>query len=156
MSLTALFNMTSAVQRPSIQILAKISIANQHPNATKAVDQGLIEWFEEWKIASSGIVEKLSKTDSKAFHFSVMVNDNSNRAGCDLLQYTFPAGSWTYDAFMLTCNYQYTNMLHPDVRERNALLSVLLLYGPVSCTLRMMLIKCILMAYTVNSPCSFG
>lgn len=100
------------------QNLYYMATAMQYPNASRAVDEGLTNWFEEYKIASSGIVDKLTMSDSPAFHFSVMVNDNNNRVGCALIQYNFQSGTWTYDAFMLTCNYQYTNMLSTPMYVR--------------------------------------
>lgn len=83
----------------------------QYSSASNAISNGLSSWFDEWKVAPAAIVNQLQWSMSAAFHFSVMVNDRNNRVGCGLLQYQYYSGRTLMNAFMLTCNYQYTNMI---------------------------------------------
>lgn len=88
------------------------------PSAIAALENGMEAWFEEWKIARAGVTDNLMWNDWQAYHFTVMVNDKNNRVGCGLIQYTTLMGTWVMDSFMLTCNYQYTNMVGTPVYTR--------------------------------------
>lgn len=86
------------------------------PNATQALEEGMEAWFEEWKLnLTPNIINSLAWDDYSAFHFTVMVNDQNANLGCALLQYNFDWGSWTFDGFMLNCNYGYTNFIGQKV-----------------------------------------
>lgn len=100
------------------QNLYYMATAMQYANATNAVNEGLNAWFVEWQDARAGIVDNLLSSDSAAFHFTVMVNDNNNKVGCGLIQYNMYWSGYTFDAFQLTCNYQYTNMLSEPMYVR--------------------------------------
>ena len=100
------------------QNLYYMGTAMQYQNASRAIDQGLAAWFDEWKIARAGAIDNLIFDDWQAFHFTVMVNDKNNKVGCGLIQYNYQSGSWLMDGFMLTCNYQYTNMLNQPMYTR--------------------------------------
>lgn len=84
---------------------------NVYPNATDAVVRGINAWFEEWKDARVTVVDRITEDQSKAFHFTVMVNDQNNRVGCGMIKYLFRQSNDYFDGIMLTCNYQYTNVL---------------------------------------------
>lgn len=90
------------------------------PNASSALEDGMEAWFEEWEIARAGVVDNLVWDDWEAYHFTVMVNDRNNRVGCGLIKYTTMMGTWVMDSFMLTCNYQYTNMMSTPVYTRGS------------------------------------
>lgn len=92
--------------------------AMQYANASQTVEEALAAWFDEWEIARSGIVDNLVYNDWEAFHFTVMINDNHNKVGCGLIEYNFDYWGYTFDAFMLTCNYGYTNMINQPVYVR--------------------------------------
>lgn len=96
------------------------STALQYPNASKALVDGMTSWFDEWKDARSGLVDKLLWDDRPVFHFTVMVHEKNNRVGCGMIQYQSTWGSWIMDSFMLTCNYQYTNALSEPVYTRGS------------------------------------
>lgn len=88
------------------------------PNATQAIERGIEGWFEEWKTARPSLVDKLTRDQSQAFHFTVMANDRNNRVGCGMIKYLSPEKSQLFDAFLLTCNYEYTNILGQPVYAR--------------------------------------
>lgn len=100
------------------QNLYYMATAMQYPNASRAIDEGLTAWFEEWQIARAGLVDGLAWDDWEAFHFTVMVNDKNGKVGCGLIQYNYDYYYWTFDAFMLTCNYEYTNMINQPMYVR--------------------------------------
>lgn len=88
------------------------------PNATGAIERGLEGWFEEHRIAKPSVVDLLTGDQAKAFHFTVMVSDKNNRVGCAMIQYQWPENKELFDAFMLTCNYQYTNIMQQPLYKK--------------------------------------
>lgn len=77
----------------------------------KAIESGITGWFEEWRKARVSVVDSITLDQSKVFHFTVMANDRNNRVGCGMIQYRMPEQGMLFDAFMLTCNYEYNNIL---------------------------------------------
>lgn len=88
------------------------------PNSTDAIERGLKGWFEEWKMAKPSIVDRVTTDQTKVFHFTVMVNDRNNYVGCGMIQYKTKEKAGTMDAFMLTCNYQYTNIINQPLYQK--------------------------------------
>lgn len=100
------------------QNLFSTSSAGVTPNATAALLKGIDSWFEEWKVAHPSMLDKFEAHHLNAGHFSVMVNDRNNRLGCGMISYNVFDKGYKWDAFMLTCNYQGTNMLGQPVYRR--------------------------------------
>lgn len=88
------------------------------PNATDAIERGLLGWFEEYLYANPSIIDRLTPDQEKVFHFTIMVSDQNNRLGCAMIQYLWPEKQNLFDAFMLTCNYEYTNILNEPVYRK--------------------------------------
>lgn len=90
------------------------------PNATDAIEQGLLGWFEEYRDAKSSLVDRLTLDQEKVFHFTVMVSDQNSRVGCAMIQYLWPEKENLLDAFMLTCNYEFTNILNGPIYQKGS------------------------------------
>lgn len=86
----------------------------------KAIEFGILGWFEEWKQARISVVDSITMDQSQVFHFTVLVNDRNNRVGCGMIQYRMPQRGMMFDAFMLTCNYQENNILGQPTYLRGA------------------------------------
>lgn len=100
------------------QNLYYTATSGTNTNATAAAEKGLKSWFEEWKVADPDIVDSIEWEMWAAFHFSIMVHDQNNYVGCGLLKYSYMSGSTQMNSFMLTCNYEYTNMLSEPMYVR--------------------------------------
>lgn len=90
------------------------------PNATDAIERGLKGWFEEWQEAKPSLVDKLTADQTQVFHFTVMSHDKNNRVGCAMIEYLAEEqqSKTPFDAFLLTCNYEYTNVLNEPMYEK--------------------------------------
>lgn len=84
----------------------------------EAIDRGIRAWFDEWKETKPSVIEKLTQDQSKVFHFTVMANDQNNYLGCAMIKYLTPENGEMMDGFLLTCNYQFTNVLGQKVYEK--------------------------------------
>lgn len=69
-------------------------------------------WFDEIKVANKSLVTNIQFEHVwEAGHFSVMVNDKNNRIGCGAALFNEDWQGWTFNGILITCNYQYTNMI---------------------------------------------
>lgn len=70
-------------------------------------------WFDEIKVANNSLVTNIQFDHVwEAGHFSVMVNDKNNRIGCGAALFNEDWQGWTFNGILITCNYQYTNMIN--------------------------------------------
>lgn len=76
-------------------------------------------WFDEIHVADPALVDNfLIEHLSAAGHFSVMVNDLNNRVGCGASKYNYNYNGRRWFSILLTCNYEYTNMLNTPTYTR--------------------------------------
>lgn len=77
------------------------------------MEWGVQSWFDEINVANASLVTKFEMNHLQAAgHFSVIVNDNNARLGCAAALVDYPMADGTkWNGLLLTCNYQYTNML---------------------------------------------
>lgn len=89
-------------------------------NYETAVSQASKSWFKELYTvpANPAMLDKLLASHMGAGHFSVMVNDKNNFVGCSASTFKFNNGGTWWFSLMVTCNYQYTNMLNNPVYVR--------------------------------------
>lgn len=81
-------------------------------NVDSAVSKACVSWFDEIKIANPALVDKFLMDHLAAGHFTVMVNDKNNFLGCAASTFKYQSSGRSWFSIMLTCNYQYTNMLN--------------------------------------------
>ena len=87
-------------------------------NTTAAIERGVKGWFDEWKMAKPSIIKKLTAKANVAYHFTLMVNDWNNHLGCGMIKYMKYENKKLMNAFMLTCNYGYTNIVGEAVYRK--------------------------------------
>lgn len=83
-------------------------------------------WFEtEVRLAANPafVTNLLSAHAAVAGHFTVMVNDKNNRVGCGAATYNQLFGETTWYGIIVTCNYQYNNMVNSPTYVQGALRS---------------------------------
>ena len=88
-------------------------------NTTAAIERGLQAMFDEWKLARPSIIEKLVEGLGNIYHFTLMVNDKNNHLGCGIIEYQkVESNNKLMNAFLLTCNYGYTNIAGEAVYQK--------------------------------------
>ncbi|XP_055686740.1 antigen 5 like allergen Cul n 1-like [Lutzomyia longipalpis] len=70
------------------------------------------EWFQEYTLVDPSVVGKFEKSDLKAGHFTVVVNEANKRVGCGMITYTYKEDNRVWNAVMFTCDYAKTNILN--------------------------------------------
>lgn len=91
-----------------------MSMSTGTVDVTGAIKTGITNWYNEINIADPALITKLLSSHMAAGHFTVMVNDQNNFVGCGASKFQYTNGR-VWNAVMLTCNYQYTNMLNSPV-----------------------------------------
>lgn len=110
---------TPAFRYSGQNLYQSMSSANTLVGAAESViNKGVVAWFDEIEIADPALVDKLLSSHMAAGHFSVMVNDLNNFVGCGASTFDYLYNGRNWYGLLLTCNYQYTNMLNTPTYVR--------------------------------------
>lgn len=90
-------------------------------NVDTVLDKGSKAWFDEINIANqTSLVDNFVVANLPAGHYSVMVNDKNNAIGCAASRFNYNYNGANWFGLLLTCNYEYTNMLNNPTYVRGA------------------------------------
>lgn len=89
-------------------------------NVDAVLNSATESWFNEIHIANPALVDSFAVNHLDAGHFSLMVNDRSNYIGCGASRFNYLYKGNNWYGLLLTCNYQFTNMLNSPTYARGS------------------------------------
>ncbi|XP_050329155.1 antigen 5 like allergen Cul n 1 [Bactrocera neohumeralis] len=93
-------------------------IGREFKSHAKRFKSFILDWFREYRLANQSFIDQYRPhpEGKKIGHFTMLVADRAHRVGCAAIRYRDPSDI-NYMKLLMTCNYDYTNILGEPVYQ---------------------------------------